>query len=229
MYIPSHFEETRPAVLRELMSQHPLGALVVVGGGELIANHMPFEHDVDPQPHGTLRGHVARANPVWRDCSPDIDALAIFQGPSAYVSPNWYSSKQVTGKVVPTWNYAVVHAYGPVRFVHDAQWLRALVERLTARHERSQPKPWKVSDAPPSFIETQLKAIVGIEIQVTKLIGKWKNSQNRSASDRAGVVAGLRGNSDSDSRTLADFIAEVDAHCCDSVEVGNTRVRRNGR
>lgn len=207
MYLPSHFKETRPTVLRELMRQHPLGALVVVGGGELLANHMPFEHDIDPQPYGTIRAHVARANPVWRECSPDTDALVIFQGPSAYVSPNWYPSKQASGKVVPTWNYAVVHASGPIRFVHDTHWLRALVEKLTARHEQSQPKPWKVSDAPPSFTDAQLKAIVGVEIEVTKLVGKWKNSQNRSAADRAGVAAGLHGTSDADSRMLAGFMS----------------------
>ena len=208
MYIPSHFEEARSSVLRELMSQHPLGALVVLGAGELIANHMPFEHDIDPQPYGTIRAHVARANPLWRECSTDMDALVIFQGPSAYVSPNWYPSKEATGKVVPTWNYAVVHVYGSIRFVDDPQWLRALVERLTEHHERTQPKPWKVSDAPPSFTGAQLRAIVGIEIRVTKLVGKWKNSQNRNAADRDGVLAGLRASGDKDAKTLADFISK---------------------
>src|SRR5215470_8004937 len=140
MYMPAHFEETRPEVLRRLIHDHPLAALVTLGSDGLNANHIPMELDADPAPLGTLRGHVARANPVWRDFSPGVDALAIFQGPQAYVSPGWYQTKQETGKVVPTYNYAVVHASGPMRIIEDRAWLRAFVERLTNRHEagRSQ-------------------------------------------------------------------------------------------
>jgi transcriptional regulator len=191
MYLPKHFEETRIEVLHALVRAHPLGALVTLGAGGLEANHLPFEIDPAPAPFGTLRGHVARANPVWRELSRGADALAIFQGPAIYVSPSWYPSKQADGKVVPTWNYAVVHAYGPLRAIDDAAWLRAFVERLTNRHESGRPGPWQVSDAPADYVDKMVTAIVGIELPVARLVGKWKASQNRPAADRAGVVAGL--------------------------------------
>jgi transcriptional regulator len=195
MYQPSHFEEKRPDVLQQLLHDYPLGALITVTAGEINANHIPFEYDPQPQadaPHGVLRAHVARANPVWHDFAKDIDALVIFQGVQAYISPNWYPSKQQSGQVVPTYNYMVVHAYGPLRVIEDKSWLRALVGRLTDRHESILPAPWKVDDAPDDYIDKMLGAIVGIEIPVRKMIGKWKASQNRSAVDRAGVAAGLQ-------------------------------------
>jgi transcriptional regulator len=157
----------------------------------LDANHIPFEVDPEPLPFGTLRGHIARANPLWRDFSRDVGALVIFQGPSEYISPSWYPSKRETAKVVPTWNYAVVHAHGPLQVIDDRAWLRGFVERLTNRHEAGHREPWKVTDAPSHFIEKQLGAIIGLEIPVTQLIGKWKVNQNRPAKDRAGVVEGL--------------------------------------
>ena len=195
MYQASHFEESRPDVLQQLLRDYPLGALVTVTAGELNANHIPFEYDPQPQddaPHGVLRAHVARANPVWRDFSTELDALVIFQGPQAYISPNWYPTKQQNGQVVPTYNYMVVHAYGSMRAIEDKSWLRALVGRLTDRHEAAQAAPWKVADAPDDYIDKMLGAIVGIEIPVHKMIGKWKVSQNRVATDRAGVVSGLQ-------------------------------------
>jgi transcriptional regulator len=191
MYLPKHFEETRVEVLHELMRAHPLGALVALTPAGLAANHVPFEVEPDPAPFGTLRGHIARANPLWRDFSRDVEVLAIFQGPGAYVSPSWYRTKRETGKVVPTWNYAVVHAHGPLRVVDDVAWLRQFVEKLTERHEAGRRDPWKVTDAPPDFIDKQLGAIVGIEISITRLVGKWKVSQNRPAQDREGVAEGL--------------------------------------
>lgn len=191
MYLPTHFEETRVDVLRELIRAHPLGALVTLTGAGLDASHLPFELDADREPFGTLRGHVARANPVWREFSRDVEALVIFQGPGAYVSPAWYSTKQATGRVVPTWNYAVVHAHGPLRVVDDKAWLRDFVTRLTDRHESGRDDPWHVTDAPAEYIDGMLGAIVGIEIPLTRLRGKWKMSQNRPAHDRAGVVEGL--------------------------------------
>lgn len=191
MYQPKHFEETRVPVLRELVRAHPLGTLVTLAADGLNANHIPFELDPDPAPFGTLRGHVARANPLWRDFSPDVAALVIFQGPGTYISPSWYATKKETGKVVPTWNYAVVHAYGPLRAIDDRDWLRDFVARLTARHETGRRDPWKITDAPADYIEKQLGAIVGLEVPVTRLIGKWKMSQNRPAGDRAGAIAGL--------------------------------------
>lgn len=192
MYVPAHFAETRVEVLHELVRAHPFGALVVVASNGLDANHIPFEIDPNPAPFGTLRGHVARANPVWRDFSPDIEALVMFQGPQAYVSPSWYPTKREHGKVVPTWNYAVVHAHGPLRVIDDQQWLRQFVEALTRRYEAPRTEPWKVSDAPADFIETLIGSIVGIEIPIARLTGKWKVSQNRPEKDRNGVVAGLR-------------------------------------
>jgi transcriptional regulator len=191
MYLPKHFEETRVPVLHDLIRAHPLATLVMLTPGGLDANHIPFEIDPDPAPFGTLRGHVARANPLWRTVS-DVEALAVFQGPDLYVSPSWYVTKQETGKVVPTWNYAVVHAHGPLRVIDDRAWLRAFVETLTNRHEAGRRDPWKVTDAPADYMDSMVTAIVGIEIPITKLIGKWKVSQNRPEQDRAGVVEGLR-------------------------------------
>ena len=191
MYLPKHFEETRIEVLHELIRARPLGALVALTASGLEANHIPFEIDPQPQPYGTLRGHVARANPIWREHSRDVEALVIFQGAGAYISPAWYPSKPESGKVVPTWNYVVVHARGALQAIDDKAWLRAFVGRLTSRHEASFPEPWKITDAPPDYLEQMLGAIVGIEMRLTSLTGKWKVSQNRSAEDRQGVVSGL--------------------------------------
>ena len=191
MYVPKHFEETRIEILHELIRAHPLAALVTLTPDGLDANHIPFEIDPDPAPFGILRGHIARANPLWRHFSKDIEALALFQGPNTYISPSWYPSKQETGKVVPTWNYAVVHAHGSLKVIEDRGWLRQLVERLTRQHERTRRNPWNVTDAPAEFIEEQLSAIVGLEMPIGRLTGKWKVSQNRPAHDQQGVVEGL--------------------------------------
>jgi len=209
MYLPKHFEETRVEVLHGLVRAHPLGALVTLGADGLEANHIPFEIDSDPAPFGTLRGHVARANPVWRELSRGADALAIFQGAATYVSPSWYPTKQEGGKVVPTWNYAVVHAYGPLRAVDDPAWLRAFVERLTNRHESGRTAPWHVTDAPADYVDKMVTAIVGIELPVTRLLGKWKTSQNRPARDRAGVVAGLEQDGGDAARAMAALVRET--------------------
>jgi transcriptional regulator len=190
VYVPTHFEESRTDVLHALIRAHPLAALVTQTPDGLVANHIPFEIDPDPAPFGTLRGHMARANPQWRTLA-DAPALAIFQGPSAYVSPAWYATKRDTGRVVPTWNYAVVHAHGPLRVIHDPDWLLNFVTRLTTRHEAGRPDPWQVTDAPAEYIATQLAAIVGIEMPIARLEGKWKVSQNRPPADRAGVAEGL--------------------------------------
>ena len=191
MYLPKMFEETRPEVLQQLLREHPLGTLVVMTANGLDANHIPFEYEPQPLPWGTLHGHVSRANPVWRDFSPDTEALAIFQGPQSYVSPSWYPSKQETGKAVPTWNYVVVHARGPLKVIDDSQRLRTHVEHLVARHERHRNPPWQVTDAPADYIEKQLSLIVAIEIPLTSLRGKWKVGQNRTPRDRQGMLEGL--------------------------------------
>jgi transcriptional regulator len=191
VYVPQAFEETRVEKLHACIRAHPLAALVSMGPDGLDANHIPFLVDAGPGPCGTLRGHLARANPAWRALAESPAALAIFQGPQAYVSPSWYPGKREHGMVVPTWNYVVVHAYGRVRIIEDAQWLRALVTRLTDEHESARSQPWKVTDAPEEFVARQLRAIVGVEIPVEKLVGKWKASQNRSREDVEAVTAGL--------------------------------------
>lgn len=191
MYVPRHFAETRVDVLHDLIRRHPLGTLIVAGSDGLDATHVPFEIAPEPAPFGTLRCHVARANPVWQQISADRPVLVVFQGEQAYVSPSWYVAKQEHGKVVPTWDYVAVHAYGTAKAVHDAVWLRQMVEDLTNRHEHGRAEPWRVSDAPTEYVEKLLGAIVGVEIPVTRLIGKSKLSQNRSVADRQGVVAGL--------------------------------------
>jgi transcriptional regulator len=193
MYLPTHFEETRPDVLHTLIRSQPLGLLITLNDAGLQANPVPFVLDVDPAGGpGILRAHVARANPVWRESRGDVEALVVFQGPQAYVSPSWYPSKAEHGKVVPTWNYVTVQARGTLRAIDDAAWVRSFVARLTTQHEAAQAKPWAVADAPPDYIDTLTRAIVGIEIRLSALVGKWKVSQNRSAADRAGVARGLR-------------------------------------
>lgn len=189
MYQPSHFVESRPDVMHALMRAHPFATLVVMTANGLDANHIPLL--IYPQ-ENRLRGHIARANAMWRERDPAVEALAIFQGPQHYITPGWYPSKAEHHKVVPTWNYAVVHARGTLSVIDDAAWLINHVSEMTAHNEASRKAPWKVSDAPADFIAQTAKAIVGIEIALTSLTGKWKVSQNRPAEDQAGVVAGLK-------------------------------------
>jgi len=208
MYLPAHFEETRPELLHDLIGQHPLGLLITLADADLQANPIPFLLDVGSNGGpSVLRGHVARANPVWRDARTDVAALVVFQGPQAYVSPSFYPSKAEHGKVVPTWNYITVQARGTLRAIDDPTWVRGLVTRLTERHETSRPKPWALSDAPDDYIATMLRAIVGIEIELTALTGKWKVSQNRSTADRNGVAEGLREQADEQSDSAAAAMA----------------------
>jgi len=206
MYVPAQFREDDVPTLHTLIREHSLATLVTLGAGGLVANHIPMEIDAAPLPYGTLRGHVARANPVWHSFTSDVHALAIFVGPETYITPSWYQTKRETGKVVPTWNYAVVHAYGPLGIVEDRTWLRDLVERLTRTHEAGREPMWAVTDAPADFIEKQLGGIVGIEIPVARLEGKWKVSQNREPADRVGVVSGLRATADEASHGMANLV-----------------------
>ncbi|NUZ04481.1 FMN-binding negative transcriptional regulator [Piscinibacter koreensis] len=194
MYRPAHFDEPRPEVLRRLVHDHPLGLLITPrADGGIGADPIPFLLDDDSAGGpGVLRGHVARANPLWRETPAGAEALVVFGGPEGYVSPAWYPSKAEHGKVVPTWNYVMVQARGPLRVIDDPAWLRRLVTRLTERHEGTRAAPWAVDDAPADYVDALLRAIVGIEIPLTSLVGKWKVSQNRPAADRAGVAAGLR-------------------------------------
>ena len=162
MYIPKHYETTDVRELHALIDRHPLGTWVTAAGHGIVANHIPFLIDAQRGEFGTLVAHVAKANPVWRALVDGNESIVIFQGPDAYVSPSWYPSKKEHGKVVPTWNYAAVHAYGPARAIHDHAWLMDLVERLTAKHEAGRASSWKVSDAPPHYIARRIEAIVGI-------------------------------------------------------------------
>ena len=211
LYLPAYFEEKRAEVLHAMMRARPLATLVTVCDSGIVANHIPVETLSEPAPHGLIRGHIARANPLWRTYRADSEALAIFQGPQVYISPSFYPSKLETGEVVPTWDYAVVHAHGSLRFIQDAEWLRALVTRLTNAHEALRPAPWKIDDAPPPYIEKMLSMIVGFEFSVTSLMGKWKLSQNHPAANRRGVVEGLRAASGAESAEVADMLASLEA------------------
>ena len=209
MYLPKHFAEERLDVLHAALAAHPLGLLVTNGAGGLDANPVPFMVDPARGAFGTLRAHVARANPVWKEAGGEV--LVMFQGPQAYVSPGWYASKAEHGKVVPTWNYIVVQARGVLRAFDDAVWLRDFVGTLTDRHEARRDTPWKVADAPDDFIAQTLRAIVGIEVELTALVGKWKVSQNRPAADREGVVRGLEAIGDDTSRAMAEAVRGASA------------------
>ena len=208
MYIPKPHEETDILVLHQLIKAHPFGTLITLMDGELVANHIPFVLDAERGEYGTLLGHVARANPVWQSFSSTENALVIFQGTDAYITPSWYPSKHAHGKAVPTWNYAVVHAYGLPRVVEDREWLLQQVTQLTEIHEADQVLPWQVSDAPTDFTERLLGAIVGIEIPIAKLLGKWKTSQNRPETDKLGVIAGLLAQGDQSSVQMAEMVKQ---------------------
>jgi transcriptional regulator len=212
MYTPKHFEEPRTKVMHELMRARPLATLVTLTSNGLDANHIPLHLADAPAPLGTLRGHVARANPLWGDFKKDVEVLAIFHGPDSYITPSWYATKQATGKVVPTWNYAVVHAYGTLRVIDDAAWVRAQLEALTAHNEASFTHPWSVSDAPREYTDKLIEAIVGFEIVISKMTGKWKVSQNQPAQNQASVIAGLNSSGMRDAEAMAALVAANAQH-----------------
>ena len=209
MYLPEWFAEDRPELIQALIRDNPLGTLVTLGADGLNANHIPFLLFPEAGPHGTLRGHVARNNAVWHDSLPELEALVIFGGPSAYISPNWYPTKADSHKVVPTYNYAVVHAYGPLIVHDDEKWLRGFLGRLTKTMEAGQARPWKMGDAPQDYLREMLGQIVGVEIPLTRLIGKWKVSQNRVAGDRQGAADGLRAGGTPADAAMADLILQA--------------------
>ncbi len=192
MYTPKAFEVTDLPLLQAAMKQSELATLITTTPQGLVATHLPLLLDETRGEYGTLTGHVSRANTQWRESDPEAEALIIFLGPDTYVSPTWYPAKQETGRVVPTWNYAAIHAYGRVTFFEDAERLRTVVAELTKKFEAAFPAPWQVTDAPATYIDSQLKAIVGFECQITRLEGKQKFNQNRSVEDRRGVIQGLR-------------------------------------
>jgi transcriptional regulator len=191
MYLPPQFKEEDVPTLHAAIREARVASFVTLGASGIVASHIPMMVDPTPGPYGTLRGHIARANPQWRDVVAGSEALAIFLGPNAYVTPSYYATKRETGKVVPTWNYVAIHAYGTAEFIDDPEWLRALVTELTRTHEAGRAAPWAVSDAPPDFVAGMLRSIVGIKLPIARLEGKWKMSQNRPAVDHPGIVAGL--------------------------------------
>jgi transcriptional regulator len=211
MYLPSQFTETRPERLREVLSSAGLVTLVTMTDEGMEASHIPLFYHPEPAadgsaPHGTLYGHLAKGNPQWRRFRNDVDALAIFQGSDAYITPSWYETKRESGKVVPTWNYVAVHAYGRLRAFDDREQLLQLVTRLTQKQEKPRPQPWAVTDAPADYIDAMLKGIVGLALPISRLEGKWKMSQNRNAADQAGVIAGLRAEGKEE---IAAIVADV--------------------
>jgi transcriptional regulator len=208
MYQPPHFREDRLDIQHALIRAHPLGMLVTLGSTGLVGNPIPFVLDAQGSALGTLKCHVARPNPQWKDFDPAHEALVIFQGVETYITPSWYVTKQETGKVVPTWNYATVHAWGRVQVRDDRDWIAQQIGELTASQESSRSEPWAVTDAPPAYVEAQIRGIVGLEIPISRIEGKWKASQNRPAADRTGVIDGLRAQDDEAARAMAAMVAE---------------------
>jgi transcriptional regulator len=209
MYIPRANQEDRIPVLHKLMEDQPFVSLITVGSSGLFASHIPMVLEQSGA-MGRLKGHISRANPQWRDYTPSVEALAIFSGPQHYITPSWYPEKQETGKVVPTWNYVVVHAYGYLKVIEDGEWLMAHLENLTNTHEAGFAVPWKVGDAPSDYIASLAKGIVGLEMDIERLEGKWKVSQNRSEQDREGVARGLAGLNTTESLAMKGLVEERD-------------------
>ncbi|WP_460563647.1 FMN-binding negative transcriptional regulator [Hydrogenophaga aquatica] len=191
MYLPAHFAETRPEELHRVIREHPLGMLVTPGEAGMDADHIPFEFDPGAGAHGVLTAHVARANPLWQRCPTGTQVMVVFRGAQAYISPSWYPSKHEAHRQVPTWNYEAVHVHGTLTVRDDERFVRGLVARLTRRHEAAEPQPWKMGDAPPDYIDSMLRNIVGIEIAVTTMTGKSKLSQNKEERDRLGAADAL--------------------------------------
>jgi transcriptional regulator len=211
MYTPKAFEVTDLPMLHAAMKESELATLVTITTNGLVATHLPLLLDEAKGEYGTLTGHVSRANVQWRETDSNAEALIIFLGLDSYISPNWYPAKQETGRVVPTWNYAAIHAYGRITFIEDPEWLRTMVTDLTKKHEASFPAPWQVTDAPAVYIDSQLKAIVGFEFQIVRLEGKQKFNQNRSVEDRLGVIQGLRELEDERKTQVAELMEGIES------------------
>ncbi|HDZ8894600.1 TPA: FMN-binding negative transcriptional regulator [Aeromonas dhakensis] len=192
MYLPPHFAVTDSETLHQMIRAYPLGALITHGEGGLDANHLPFEFDAGEREHGVLRAHVARSNPLWQEVKDGDEVLVIFKAVDGYISPSWYPGKQEHHKQVPTWNYSVVHAHGRIQIRDDARFVRRLLANLTRTHEAAEPTPWKMADAPRDYLEAMVQAVVGIEIEITGLVGKFKLGQNKEAADRLGAANALQ-------------------------------------
>lgn len=208
MYQPSHFKVEDRDALHGVMRAHPLGLLVTSGAGGLMANPIPFTLVADAGPHGTLRAHLARPNPQWRALADGAEALVIFQGVDHYVTPSWYASKQEHGKVVPTWNYVTVQVRGAVRVMDDVSFVRDQIEDITLQHEGARQTPWAVTDAPDAFVAAQMRGIVGVELTISEMAGKFKVSQNRPEADKQGVFDGLKAEASADAQAMARLVEE---------------------
>ncbi len=212
MYMPAHFDESRPDEVVRLLRDYPLGALVITGPDGLDANHLPFEYEPEPGGLGCLRAHIARANPLWQQASDGDQVLVIFQGSQGYLSPNWYPSKHETHRQVPTWNYQVVHVHGELLFHDDERYVRGLVARLTREHEQrtGEPRPWRMTDSDADYIDGMLKAIVGIEIRISRIVAKSKLSQNKELRDRRGAVDALQNHNEQLAKAMRDTFPSDD-------------------
>lgn len=206
MYVPKHFDVTDVSVMHDLIRKYPLATLVTHSQEGLNANHIPLHLTTSSEPYGTLQGHVSRINPLLTDIIEGSEELVIFHGPNAYISPSWYETKKQAGKVVPTWNYVVVHAYGKIRVIDDCEWLLTQLNNLTDVHEMNFLEPWTVSDAPNEFTEKLLESIIGIEMKITKLIGKWKVSQNQPEHNKQSVINGLNSFDAASHSKMAEYI-----------------------
>jgi len=209
MFTPANLKEDRVEVLHSLIKQHPLGAMVINAGDGPTADHIPFILHDDGSINGVLRGHVAKRNPVVEAAKAGVQTLVIFQGPQVYITPSWYPSKREHGKAVPTWNYALVHAHGTLSLQEDKAWLREHLDALTHRHEHMRSEPWAPSDAPVKFIDQQIGGILGVQIKIDRFEGKWKVSQTKNVTDRAGVVEGLRQVATDDAKAMAELVKQV--------------------
>jgi len=209
MYIPRANKEDRLPVLHKFMEEQPFASLITMGPSGLFASHIPMVLEQNGA-NGRLKCHISRANPQWRDYTPSVEALAIFSGPHHYITPSWYPEKEETGKVVPTWNYVVVHAYGHLKVMEDGEWLMAHLAKLTNFQEAGFPVPWKVGDAPADYIASIAKGIVGLEMDIERIEGKWKLSQNRSERDRSGVAKGLAELNTTESLTMKALVEKRD-------------------
>lgn len=212
MYMPAHFDESRPDEVVRLLRDYPLGALVITGPDGLDANHLPFEYEPEPGGLGCLRAHIARANPLWQQARDGDQVLVIFQGSQGYLSPNWYPSKHETHRQVPTWNYQVVHVHGELLFHDDERYVRGVVARLTREHEQrtGEPRPWRMTDSDADYIDGMLKAIVGIEIRISRIVAKSKLSQNKELRDRRGAVDALQSHNEQLAKAMRDTFPSDD-------------------
>ncbi|HTI00380.1 MAG TPA: FMN-binding negative transcriptional regulator [Acidisoma sp.] len=207
MYLPRSFREDEPARIQAAILDYPFAQLVTFGEGGISATPLPLMLDADAGPQGSLIGHLARANSQWKTADAAVEALAIFSGPQGYITPSWYETKRETGRVVPTWNYVSIQVRGRLSFHEDPETLLDIVTRLTERHEAGRAAPWAVADAPANFIASQLRAIIGLRLEITAISAKWKMSQNRTEADRAGVVEGLRAEGSTAAEAVADAVA----------------------